>query len=207
MDRCTNKGQHVVTKNTDAGKALVEALLQHMQIEAEGFAETNRALLCIDDEVTILIAVDADTTRMIAPLGTAPRSAAGLSAVLEENFRTNAGEGYSYSIEPETKDLVMTRTVRAHDVDAEQFIGQFIAMAEYAACWTQALAAGSTEHGASAHATMDKGQRGNNHGAARASVGTHRPGRGGPAPHANWTNQHKRPSRAARHSGRQRTKR
>ena len=135
----------MVIENTDTGNALVEALLQHMQIDTEGFTETGRALLCIDGEITILIAVEGDTTRMIAPLGTAPGSASMLSAMLEENFRCQASGGYSYAIEPETKDLVMTQTLRAHDVDAAQFIERFSAMADYAARWTQALAAGSTQ--------------------------------------------------------------
>ena len=135
----------MVTENSNAGNALVEALLQHMQIDAEGFAETGRALLCIDGEATILIALEGDTIRLISPLGTAPENIAVLGAVLEENFRSQAGEGYSYAIEPESKDLVMTRAMHAHHIDAAELIARFAAMAEYATRWSQALVAGSTQ--------------------------------------------------------------
>ena len=121
---------------------LAEGLLVHTGIGAEGFRETCKALISLDYETTILIAVEERLIHLIAVLGPVVQSPALHLRLLEENFKSVGHARYRYAVEPETGELLMSLSVQSEGRTVDGFIHIFEAMVEYARVWCRSLAAG-----------------------------------------------------------------
>ena len=123
--------------------ALVESLLKYAGIDPEGFEETNKALLSLDQETTILIAVENRLIHLIGVLGAVIETDELLMALLQENFKSVAQARYRYAIEPESGELLMSHTLQSHGLDEAALIDSFVHMADYVKKWSRSLASGS----------------------------------------------------------------
>ena len=122
---------------------LVKSLLEYAGIDAEGFEETNKALVSLDREITMLIVVENRLIHLIGVIGPIViDSEELLSALLHENFKSVAEPRYRYAIEPESGDLLMSRTLQSELVDNAAFIDEFLRMAQYVGQWSRSLAGG-----------------------------------------------------------------
>lgn len=122
---------------------LVESLLEYAGIDPEGFEETNKALLSLDQETTILIAVENRLIHLIGVLGAVIETDELLMALLRENFKSVAQARYRYAIEPESGELLMSYTLQCDGLDEAALIDSFMHMADYVKKWSRSLAAGS----------------------------------------------------------------
>lgn len=122
---------------------LVESVLKYAGIDPEGFEETNKALLSLDQETTILIAVESRLIHLIGVLGPVVENDELLMALLRENFKSVAQARYRYSIEPESGELLMSYTLQCDGLDETTLIDSFLHMAAYVKKWSRSLAAGS----------------------------------------------------------------
>ena len=123
---------------------LVESLLKYAGIDPEGFEETNKALLSLDQETTILIAVGESAHSPDRRFGGAViETDELLMALLRENFKSVAQARYRYAIEPESGELLMSYTLQCDGLDEATLIDSFMHMADYVKKWSRSLAAGS----------------------------------------------------------------
>ena len=122
---------------------LVESLLKYAGLDPEGFEETNKALLSLDQEATILIAVENRLIHLIGVLGAVIETDELLMALLRENFKSVAQARYRYAIEPESGELLMSYTLQCDGLDEATLIDSFLHMADYVKKWSRSLAAGS----------------------------------------------------------------
>ena len=122
---------------------LAKELLRYCDIDTEGFEESNKALISCDYEATLLLVVDGGLIHLVGFLGQAPASEELYSRLLQENFRSVSGTGYRYAMEPESGELLLSRTVQGTDHDApSELIDIFLGMVEYIEKWSHSLATG-----------------------------------------------------------------
>ncbi|MCY3620192.1 MAG: type III secretion system chaperone [Gammaproteobacteria bacterium] len=122
---------------------LAESVLKYAGIDPEGFEETNKALVSLDRETTILIAVENRLIHLIGFLGAVVETDEFPMALLRENFKSVAQARYRYSIEPESGELLMSYTLQCDGLDETKLIDSFTHMADYVKKWSRSLAAGS----------------------------------------------------------------
>ena len=124
---------------------LVKSLLEQSGIDPQGFEETNKALVSLDPETTVLIAAEHRLIHLIGVVG--PVAAVGqtlLRALLQENFKSIAQSRYRYSIEPQSGELLMSHSLQSDIIDGDAFIAAFVRMADYMGKWSGSLAGGAT---------------------------------------------------------------
>lgn len=123
---------------------LAEGLLTYCGIDPEGFRETNKALIALDYETVIIIAVNGQLIHLVAMLGPVPDSPQLHRQLLNRNFASLAESDYRYAIDPDTGELVMSICLGSEDPAPDRLIRQFTHMAEYATRWQRSIYAGES---------------------------------------------------------------
>ena len=121
---------------------LTRSLLDYMGIASDGLEEEHKILLSIDYEISIFIVIESGLVHFVGTLGTAPRSQAFYRSLLEENYKDCTRADYGYSIEPESGELLMSRTVRGEGIEAGDLIREFEGFVRRSEAWSDSLRAG-----------------------------------------------------------------
>lgn len=94
---------------------LAKALLEYCGIAADDFGETNKALISLDYETTVILAVEGGVIHLISAIGPFRGSEALYRRLLERNFRSLAKPDYRFAVEPESGELMLARSLPADD--------------------------------------------------------------------------------------------
>lgn len=124
---------------------LAEALLEYCGIDPEGFREANKALITLDYEAVVIVAVDGSLIHLAALLGEAPDSPKLHRNLLNKNFDALAERAYRYAIDPQSGELVMSLCVGSEGLETDEFIRLFISTVDYANLWQRSLYTGGED--------------------------------------------------------------
>ena len=118
---------------------LARSLLKYCDIDPAGLEDENKVLLSINYDITVFMIVENRLVHFLCILGNAIDSGTFYRNLLHANFLSCTGAEYSYSIEPESGELLMSLTLQSDELDADAFIGKFEDFVRYCEQWTASL--------------------------------------------------------------------
>lgn len=119
----------------------VDGLLDYCGIEHGGVSASEKMLISIDAETAVFVSLEGNLVHLSGVLDEAPESKTFYYQLLTENFKNATDTGYyRYAIDPDSRALIVSLTIRTDDLTQSRFIDYVGLFVERIEKWTAAIA-------------------------------------------------------------------
>jgi len=122
---------------------LVRSLLKYCDIDLEEIGDEGKVLVSIDYDITVLVVIEDSLIHFLCTIGPVIESETFYRDLLHANFRSCTQADYSYAIEPESGELLMSLMIQSDGAETNAFIHTFEEFVRYAETWKTSLQAGA----------------------------------------------------------------